>query len=902
MRLKLATVLFILISFTLTAQDTLQKRLKEANNAYESAEYTTALKIFTELKQSNSTKLKQPEVLDYSIGISQSCMALGQFDHAIEECNNAINLMESSKSGSRRQAAMLHKLLGEAYLNNGLNDQALEKLNTAASYVDDKKSLFYADIMEETGIAYFNSGNDQLANEYLNIALQTRNQLLPDDHELIADSYTNLALVIVEEDYFNTLDYLKKALGIYEKKFGANHLKVANVYFNLGLANLVNKTYIQATNYFNKVEEIYLEIYKPDHPNNAIIQATLARIDYELGYYDKAILKFEKALSIYQNKYGDKHPEVADTYGRLGEVYRDKKDYKNSITNYQKAIYANLRDQSFTSNKDLPVLERYFNAEYLLRALQAKAIALEELHYNKTLKPKDINASLDTYIICDSLVSRIKQIRLSEEDKIKMSAISNEIYEDGIRISIDIGNKSINKKYYYELAYQFFERSKASTLHEAINDTQAKDFAGIPTEILDQEKTLIEEIVVLENKLIEKGNDKKIEDALSAELFEKNSEYRSFIIDLEKNYPSYYELKYNTRLAKPEEIQAKLSEQEAIVSYFVSQEGENDEIMSLYIMSIGKKKLSFYQVNLPDNFFNLIKGFRNAVKFKSDAVTKKIGSQLFELLFPEELFSKYDFLTLIPDGALGTIPFEALIDSDGLFVIESKNINYDFSANLYLGNLKQSAKNQKNILAVAPVTFDLYPAVSLNALPGTIREVEQLKKVSGRNNLEVSLWTNQNASEQNFKAASLQDYDIIHFATHGEVNESQPNLSRIFLYPDKEKNDDGFLYSSEIYNLKLNADLVTLSACETGLGKVAKGEGIIGLSRSLKYAGSKNLIVSLWKVADQSTSDLMINFYEKQQTEKSTYSKALRDAKLALLYSSDYKDPYYWAPFILIGK
>ena len=167
--------------------------------------------------------------------------------------------------------------------------------------------------------------------------------------------------------------------------------------------------------------------------------------------------------------------------------------------------------------------------------------------------------------------------------------------------------------------------------------------------------------------------------------------------------------------------------------------------------------------------------------------------------------------------------------------------------------------------------------------------------------MAINFFLRCNSSETDFKTASLGEYDIIHFATHGEVNESQPNLSRIFLSPDKEDND-GFLYSSEIYNLNLNADLVTLSACETGLGKVAKGEGIIGLSRSLKYAGSKNLIVSLWKVADQSTSDLMISFYEKQQAEKSSYANALRQAKLSLLYSSNFKEPYYWAPFILIGK
>ena len=901
MHVKLAIVLLLFVQTSLLAQDSFQNQLQRANQAYQDADYSSALEIYTSLKESGDAKAAINSQIECSIGISKSCMAMGQFDEAITECTNAINSIKDSESVPSEKKAMLHKLLGEAYLNDGLNEQALQKLNTAASFITDKKSLLYADIMEETGIAYQNSGNDQLAQEHLNIALQTRSQLLPEDHELIADSYTNLALIIIEDDYFNTLIYLKKALNIYEKKFGTNNLKVANVYFNLGMANLLNKTFTQSSNYFNNVKEIYQAIYDNNHPNNAIIEATLARIDYELGYYDKAIEKFQSALSIYKRNYGEKHPEVADTYGRIGESYRKSGDFKNSLLYYQKAIYANLRDQEFESVRDLPILEKYFNPEYLLRALQAKAIALEELHYNKTLKTRDINASLETYILCDSLVSQLKQIRLSEEDKIKMSALSNEIYEDGIRISIDISNRSINKNYYHNLAYQFFERSKASTLHEAINDTEAKNFAGIPADVLEKETSIIEEIVQLENKLIEQGNDSKTEEELSSLLFEKNNEYRNFITSLEQNYPSYFELKYKTKLATPEDIQQKLTEQEAIISYFISVEGENDENMNLFIMALGKKKLSFYQVALPENFFNLIKGFRNAIKFKSTSSTSKIGRQLFDLLLPAELYEKYNFFTIIPDGALGTIPFEALLDGNNQFVIETKNINYDFSANLYLDNLQQKKSEQKKILAVAPVSFDKYKSVKLTQLPGTIREVEQLKKVSERNDIATSLWTNSQASETDFKTASLGEYDIIHFATHGEVNESQPNLSRIFLSPDKEDND-GFLYSSEIYNLNLNADLVTLSACETGLGKVAKGEGIIGLSRSLKYAGSKNLIVSLWKVADQSTSDLMISFYEKQQAEKSSYANALRQAKLSLLYSSNFKEPYYWAPFILIGK
>ncbi len=118
-------------------------------------------------------------------------------------------------------------------------------------------------------------------------------------------------------------------------------------------------------------------------------------------------------------------------------------------------------------------------------------------------------------------------------------------------------------------------------------------------------------------------------------------------------------------------------------------------------------------------------------------------------------------------------------------------------------------------------------------------------------------------------------------------------------------NEDGILYSGEIYNLDINADLTVLSACETGLGEIKSGEGLIGLTRALLYAGTKNMVVSLWKVADESTSDLMIDFYTyllESNEEGMEYSKALQQAKLKMIDEKRYAHPFYWSPFILIGR
>jgi CHAT domain-containing protein len=162
--------------------------------------------------------------------------------------------------------------------------------------------------------------------------------------------------------------------------------------------------------------------------------------------------------------------------------------------------------------------------------------------------------------------------------------------------------------------------------------------------------------------------------------------------------------------------------------------------------------------------------------------------------------------------------------------------------------------------------------------------------------------TRNQATEAAIKDKNLKNFALVHFATHGIVDEVNPELSRIFLQSDS-KSEDGNLFSGEIYNLQFGAELVTLSACQTGLGKLSKGEGVIGLSRALTYAGAKRIVVSFWSVADESTSVLMTDFYKNiLQKQDQNFSQALRQAKLQLISNHQYAAPYYWAPFILIGN
>jgi len=156
------------------------------------------------------------------------------------------------------------------------------------------------------------------------------------------------------------------------------------------------------------------------------------------------------------------------------------------------------------------------------------------------------------------------------------------------------------------------------------------------------------------------------------------------------------------------------------------------------------------------------------------------------------------------------------------------------------------------------------------------------------------------ANEELIKKGELATYDYIHFATHGFVNTQYPELSGLLLSQNANSKEDGILYTGEILGLNLKANLVTLSACETALGKKIEGEGVRGLTTSFLFAGARNVVASLWKVADESTSTLMITFYDELLSGKDK-ATALRLAKQRLLSDEKYKHPYYWAPFIQVG-
>lgn len=783
--------------------------------------------------------------------------------------------------------------LGQVFLRKGDVNKAISAFEKALrnKSTDDQA----ATSLNQLAIAYKNIGNNAKAIDFMQQAMQLVKA--NGNKQQLAAAYNDYGLVLSGVDNDASLDNYTQALQLYQSLYKTEHESIVQSLINIGVVYRNMQFYGDAIHNFEEAQKIAHKIYSDHHPTKAFIYYNLGQTYFDMDNSQTALDFFKKSLNIYQSAFGDKHPDIARAYNRIGNVYNRDGAFEQALEYYQKALIANSTLQKPDLEQN-PVFDSFLHAGTLLNSLYYKAQALEDYHFNFSLDFKDLKLSLSTLYTCDSLIDKIRQITTNEADKIAIGAVSAQVYENGVRISYAMADLSFKKDEYFNHAFYFAEKSKSAVLLQAISDASAKSYANIPIDLLQKEDFYKKEIAFYERKIAESDDNQQNN---RDQLFQLRQQYEQFVAKLEKDYPEYYNLKYNVSIPSIEAIQSVLHENEALVSYFVA-----DVTSRIYVFQISKSKLRVDNVNQTENFERYLSGFRNSIYFKESDIYQLTGEALYELLFPSAVPNKVDHLIIVPSGRLGTVPFEALLTESTKeknfdyktlpYLMRDYSVAYQYASTLFhqYALHRDSQQSPQAALLCAPVQFQ-----TLQDLPGTGKEVEALSDILKTKGITPDVLLEANATESIFKTKPLKNYGYLHFATHGVVNEYSPELSRIYLREDDNKIDDGNLYSGEIYNLNLNAKLVTLSACETGLGKISKGEGIIGLSRALVYAGAQNLIVSLWKVADRSTSELMTDFYTKIGDQD--FSTALRNAKLELL-SGKYSQPYYWAPFILIGE
>ncbi|MEO6590246.1 MAG: CHAT domain-containing tetratricopeptide repeat protein [Pyrinomonadaceae bacterium] len=269
-----------------------------------------------------------------------------------------------------------------------------------------------------------------------------------------------------------------------------------------------------------------------------------------------------------------------------------------------------------------------------------------------------------------------------------------------------------------------------------------------------------------------------------------------------------------------------------------------------------------------------LKNFEGELKKRADAYLQKLHEKLFA---PLEKFTEKRDLVIIPASSLHYVPFQALFDGEK-YLIESREISYAPSATVWSYLQKKHGQKSKNALLIG---------FADERIPLVNNEIKQLKKIFAT----AKSFTGKNAKFSAF-TENAGDFDILHFACHGQFRPENPMFSSLHLA-------DGFVTVRDICSQKLKADLVTLSACETGLSKIFAGDEILGLARGFLSAGANSLVLSLWTVSDEATTRLMKNFYKNLQRGDSI-SASLAKAQREFIKQDAH--PYYWSPFILIGK
>jgi CHAT domain-containing protein/Tfp pilus assembly protein PilF len=901
--------------------------------------YEKALQILSPISNTEKVKI---DALYNNLGIFYK--GIGNYRKSLDYLELSLQLKTALYGAENIQVANVLNNIGTTWDKLGNYEKAMEYYNDAGKLI----SKQYGDSSFQISDVYINKGNlynrqmqNDIAIEFYNKALSIKVKFLSSDNLQLANVYNNIGTIYQKnEDYRSALAFFDKALIIRQKVRGENNPDVAESYNNI--ANILLKTdkFTEALEKYKIAEQIYTEFY-PD--GNILLANTYNNIGTSYlkeNNPDSAIGYFNKSIIIYKKIFGEKHPSLSLVYNNLGDIYLKINDFSSALKNYQLSLSAN--HQYFPVNSpvdEIPFMNGYFDQSIFMKSILSKASAYV-LHYisadSARKEKKDLHLAMRLYILGDSLVANMRRSTITKADKIALGETALKCYEGAIEVCTELANFSSNNDstlFFKSKAFSFAEKSKASALLEAMAGQDAMKLSSVPDSLKIKENNLSADISYYEKLLADRP---KNEASIRNQLFRLNQEYNNLIKSLETLYPDYNSLKYEGKTTNLSELQNIIEPATQVRMYVIG-------YSYLFIFCISKNDLEIYTSKVYQSIGDTIRKYRDCLVLPSIRYSqeyREISYRLYNYLFPDKPDSdSIKQLIIVPDGKLGQIPFETLLYEkhtgsiyayqDYPYLLKKFAISYSFSASLlYQGRIKPKLSNRFRIVAFAPVFTNLNTKniildnrggqvtensgekltssdKEISPLLSSEDEVKEIYSIFDKNGYRSKALLFSSATKEFVISDSIRNYNIIHFATHGFVNSESPELSGIQLAINNNSKDKGILYSGDIYNLKLNAGLVVLSACETGLGKISKGEGIIGLSRAFLYSGASNLIVSLWKVSDVSTSDLMIEFYKNILVKKEvnpSYSSELRSAKLKLIGNNKFAKPYYWSPFILLGN
>ena len=827
--------------------------------------YSKALKIAKEI---GNRRVESSCYINLGIAYDN----LGDFKKAIEYYSKALKI--AKEIGNKKGESKCYTNLGIAYNSLGDFRKAIEYHKRALKIdikIDDKagESKCYTNL----GVAYRNLGNFKKAVEYHEKALKIDIKI--GDKKGESKCYTNLGAAYDSiGDFRKAIEYHKRALKIDIKigdKSGESncYIGLGDAYWNLGDFN-------KDVKYHKRALEIKIEI--GDKSGESKCYTNLGIAYNSLGDFRKAPRYYKKALKI-AKKIGNMKGE-SNCYGNLGNAYDSIGDFDKAIEHHKKALeiaieigdkegelkcygnlgiaYYNLRD----FNKAIEYHKRSLEIAIKITDLDSERIDtcnLAQIYGDKLNNPKR------AYDYCRKSIELSEKIAgglIEEKHKIGFTSRVSDAYQYIVPLCLKL--EKMNE------SFEFTEQGKSRTFLELLAATEINPSVKVTHELkllLDEEETYLVKLREIQTRHLRKSNVTQEPGEIDKTFDKLNLIYKK-IEKLDSEYVF-------TRRGKPlsfAKLQDTLTSQKkdtVLIEYFITK----DKVF-IFIVSSKDKKLHIEGVPISQERLNLyIENYLRKVSRCQDFEDIKdswlgLNNCLVDPI--SEYLTKGDLIYFIPYGLLHYLPLHAL-ELNGESLIKRHPVAYLPSASLIRFCQNKGSGKLKTCVSFGVVFED---------------EAEKVAEL-----FKVKPYIRSNATKYKVVEACTNK-DIIHFSCHGKFNYIDPLSSGVILY-NKE-----ILTAREIFSLKLNTELVTLSACDTGINDRKPGDELVGLTRAFIYAGVPSVIVSLWSVDAKSTQELMLIFYKllKKGEDKAT---ALQKAQVKIM--KDYPHPYHWSPFVLVG-
>ncbi|MEM9717672.1 MAG: tetratricopeptide repeat protein [Bacteroidota bacterium] len=858
--------------------------------------------------------------------ISDTYQNLGILEYLEEDFEAAIQLIKKSFEIEKRIYPPDHPLIASTFNNLGVMYDVMGNTPRALEYYRESLKIRRKNLGEKhpaVGQSYHNLGvvyqqygdlRKALANLFQSLYIfqevfeNENNEEIATNLETIGNVYEMLGENQEAETYF------QQALNIFSQIFPSNHPSIGKMMQNLGVIYRKLGSYEKAHRYFAQAKVIYENL---SHTPGALAilykeQAMLFALEER---YEEALVNFDKGDEIYTQSSGSSNVDRVILLNEKANTYLMRKDTSATKRTYQEAIGANLPDFSPNDVNQVPPIEAApVKIPSYIESLNRKAFLHAKENSTQSWK-----IAKELWKIGLHWLGKLQDLSTYRASKLDVRSQARDMCEASVETHIKLLEKTGDKAYLVG-AYQLAEYSQTALLHEWMQEIEARQQAGIPSELIEKVQDYNSTISFYEKKLYEtRGGDRS--DSLSfiqirTRLFEVRNSLDSLVSEIEKSYPTYYEVKYQREPLDLSAVQTQLSSEEQLIRYFLTSD-------KLYLFSIRRSELSHYSFDIDSTFYQeSLRLYEFVQTNPSESLQKEedvlrylsAAHKLYGKLLAPAIHDNTQKLYVIPDGILNYLPFEVLLSepveefegfSDLPYAFKAYEISYAYSSRLLFS--EESKTLSPSFLGFAPeygqnifqnASSRFVDSTDIGRLPPLVynqSEVESLQSL-----MRGQVFLGKEAREQTFKQQAPQA-GILHLAMHALTDDVNPLYSGLVFSQVDSLFDDNFLYTYELFNMHLNADLAVLSACNTGIGEIQRGEGMLSLAKGFQYAGCPNLVMSLWQTDDKVAYQVMNTFYAKL-LEGGSYSEALREAKINYLETQDRTHPFYWATFLYVGQ